>query len=139
MKVLLDTCIVIDILQQREPFFEDSMKVLNAVSDGSCIGCLTAKSIADIYYIIKRSIHNEEQVRKYLQILFTLFEVRDTFSTDCYNALSSQMNDYEDAIMTETAIRINADCIVTRNIKDYTFSKVPAYLPEDFLKILGKF
>ena len=84
-------------------------------------------------YILKRSIHNEEEVRKLIRILFTLFEVRDTFSADCELALGSSVADYEDAIMVQTAIRIDADCIITRNLKDYKASTIPVLSPEQFL------
>ena len=38
--------------------------------------------------------------------------------------------------MVETAIRSNMDCIVTRNIKDYSKSPIPIYKPEEFLTVL---
>ena len=46
------------------------------------------------------------------------------------------MNDYEDAIMVETAVRSGMDCIVTRNIKDYTKAAVNVLDPLAFLKLL---
>lgn len=133
MKVLVDTCIVVDILQKKEPFYQDAMGILMLVSNRKLEGVLTAKSITDIYYILKRSIHNEEEVRKLIRILFILFEVKDTFSADCELALGSPVIDYEDAIMVQTAIRIDADCIITRNIKDYKASTIPVLSPEQFL------
>ena len=133
MKALIDTCIIVDILQKREPFYQDAMGILMLVSNRKFTGILTAKSITDIYYILKRSIHNEEEVRKLIRILFTLFEVRDTFSADCELALGSPVVDYEDAIMVQTAIRIDADCIITRNLKDYKASTIPVLSPEQFL------
>lgn len=105
-----------------------------AVSNRKCQGVLTAKSVTDIYYILRRSIQNEAEVRKLLHILFTLFDVEDTFSVDCQLALGSSMEDYEDAIMVETAARVGADCIVTRNLKDYTLSKISTFSPEEFLE-----
>lgn len=138
MKALIDTCVVVDILQKREPFNQAAMEILFSVSNRKCIGILTAKSITDIYYILRRSIHNEEEVRKLVRILFTLFEVKDTFSTDCEFALNSPMKDYEDAIMVQTACRIGADCIVTRNLKDYKLSSLPVFSPEQFLSELAK-
>lgn len=89
MKVLVDTCVVVDVLQKREPFYKAAMDVVLAVSDRQCQGVLTAKSVTDIYYILRRSIHNEEKVRKLLHILFSLFDVEDTFSIDCQMAISS--------------------------------------------------
>lgn len=138
MKVLIDTCIVVDILQKREPFYQAAMEILLSVSNRKCTGILTAKSITDIYYILRRSIHDEEKVRKLVRILFTLFEISDTFSADCELALDSAMKDYEDAVMVQTASRIDADCIVTRNLKDYKFSPLPVFSPEQFLLELTK-
>ena len=43
---------------------------------------------------------------------------------DCRKAISSEIGDYEDAIMVETSIRSEMDCIVTRNVKDYMKSSV---------------
>ena len=99
---------------------------------------LTAKSLTDIHYIIRRSIHNETTVRKHLSTLFSLFAVADTRAADCERALVSKMSDYEDAIMVETAKRIAADCIVTRNLKDYAQADIPVLSPEDCLAKLAK-
>lgn len=133
MKVLLDTCVVVDVLQKREPFYQNAMDIFLSISNRELEGVLTAKSLTDIYYIIRRSLHNEMETRKYLNTLFVLFDVEDTFSIDCQLALQSKMKDYEDAIMVETALRIGVDCIVTRNIKDYELSTIPVLSPEQLL------
>lgn len=138
MKALIDTCVIVDILQKRDPFYPAAMKILLAVSNKKCTGILTAKSITDIYYILRRSIHNEQEVRKLVRVLFTLFEVVDTFSIDCELALSSTIKDYEDAIMVETGSRVGAECIVTRNLKDYKLSTLPVLSPDQFLEEMIK-
>ena len=48
-------------------------------------------------------------------------------------ALIADVSDFEDAVMMETAKRMNADCIVTRNIRDYINSPVPVMSPEQFV------
>ena len=138
MKALIDTCVIVDILQKRDPFYAAAMEILLAVSNKKCTGILTAKSITDIYYILRRSIHNEQEVRKLVRILFTLFEVVDTYSIDCELALSSTIKDYEDAIMVETGSRVGAECIVTRNLKDYKLSTLPVLSPDQFLEEMIK-
>ncbi|MCH5324301.1 MAG: PIN domain-containing protein [Eubacterium sp.] len=138
MKVLIDTCIIVDVLQKREPFYIEAMEIFVSVSNRQFVGVLTAKSVTDIYYILRRSIHNEKDVRKVVQTLFNLFGIEDTFSVDCQIALQSSINDYEDAVMVQTAKRIGADCIVTRNLKDYLKSDVPVLSPSQLLdKING--
>ncbi|MCI9490534.1 MAG: PIN domain-containing protein, partial [Dorea sp.] len=37
-----------------------------------------------------------------------------------------------DAVMTESAIREEMDCIVTRNLGDYKKAALPVYSPEVF-------
>ena len=138
MKALIDTCVIVDILQKRDPFYPAAMEILLAVSNKKCTGILTAKSITDIYYILRRSIRNEQEVRKLVRVLFTLFEVVDTFSIDCELALSSTIKDYEDAIMVETGSRVGAECIVTRNLKDYKLSTLPVLSPDQFLEEMIK-
>ena len=73
-------------------------------------------------------------MRQLLHTLFMLFDVEDTFSTDCQIALSSPIKDYEDAIMVQTAIRTGADCIITRNLRDYKLAPLPIFSPKEFLK-----
>lgn len=86
MKALIDTFIIVDVLQKRESFYKAAMDVIMAVSNHWCLGILTAKSMTDVYYILRRSIHNEQETRKLLRILFMLFDVEDTFSADCQPA-----------------------------------------------------
>ena len=51
-------------------------------------------------------------------------------------AITSGFEDFEDAVLYACANLANADCIITRNIKDFKKSRLPVYLPNDFIKIL---
>ena len=134
MRALIDTCIVVDVLQNREPFAETAQAIFLAVANHRFDGFLTAKSITDIYYITHRATHSDKETRRVLSTLFSLFELLDTTGMDCRHALSSNLTDYEDAVMVASAVRANIDCIVTRNQKDYASSPVPVYDPVEFQK-----
>ncbi len=136
MKVLIDTCIIIDALQSRIPFAEAAQKIFIHSANKQFEGYITAKSVTDIYYLTHRITHNDAETRKILNKLFTLFHLLDTTSLDCRKAISSAIADYEDAIMIETAVRSEMDCIVTRNVKDYVKSSIKFYEPSAFLKLL---
>ena len=136
MRALIDTCIVIDALQNREPFCKEAQAIFLAVANKQFTGFLTAKSVTDIYYLTHRHTHSDKETRMVLSKLFSLFELLDTAGMDCRKAISSDISDYEDAVMVEAALRADMDCIVTRNIKDYTKSQVPVYNPADFLQQL---
>ena len=136
MNVLIDTCIIIDALQSREPFQKDAEAVFLSVANRRCVGFLTANSITDIYYLMHKALHSAEETRKVLGVLFHLFEILDTCGIDCRRALTSDISDYEDAVMIEAASRAEIDCIVTRNLKDYAGAPMPVYSPEQFVKLL---
>ncbi|WP_294360970.1 PIN domain-containing protein, partial [uncultured Clostridium sp.] len=59
MKALIDTCIIIDALQERIPFAENAKKIFIASANRHFDGFITAKSIADIYYLIHRYTHSD--------------------------------------------------------------------------------
>ncbi len=136
MRVLVDTCVIIDALQSRVPFLEAAQKIFIHSANKKFEGYITAKSVTDIYYLTHRLTHSDAETRKILSKLFILFHLLDTTSLDCRKAISSEVSDYEDAIMVETAIRSEMDCIITRNEKDYMKSSVKVYDPSAFLKLL---
>ena len=137
MRALIDTCIIIDPLQSRVPFAENAEKIFLAAANRSFEPFITAKSSADIYYITHRNTHSDEKTRQILAKLFLLFSPLDTTGNDCKQALISKVSDYEYAIMNETAKRSSMDCIVTRNIKDYTDPSIPVLTPEKFIEALS--
>ena len=54
MKALIDTCVVIDFLQKREPFASTSKEIFFAAATDQFSGYITAKSATDIYYLMHR-------------------------------------------------------------------------------------
>ena len=136
MKVLIDTCVAIDFLQKREPFADDALRIFRAAASELFAGYITAKSATDIYYISHRCTHNDAESRKKLRALLTIVGMLDSAAIDVLQSLSSDISNFEDAVMVETAKRTSVDCIVTRNQKDYAKSPVPVYSPGEFLEHL---
>lgn len=134
MRALIDTCVVLDALQNREPFCASVQQIFLAAANRHFEGFLTAKSSTDIYYLIHRHTHSDQETRRVLNTLFNLFELLDTTGMDCRRAISSDISDFEDAVMSESAARSGMDCIVTSNLKDYTKSSVKIYDPAAFLE-----
>jgi hypothetical protein len=65
--------------------------------------------------------------------LMTIFEVAELRSSDLKNAAEMCLNDYEDAVQMCCAKRIKASYIVTRNVRDFQESTVPAFKPSELL------
>lgn len=136
MRALIDTCVIIDALQAREPFRKEAEKLFLLVANDRLEGYITAKAVTDIYYLTHRNTHSDEQARKILASLLSLFAVLDTHGSDCQNALVSSLSDYEDAVMVETGKRSHMECIVTRNTRDYSKSDIPVLTPTQLLRAL---
>lgn len=136
MKILIDTCIIIDALQNREPFNQNAQKIFLYAANRKFDGFITAKSVTDIYYLMHRCTHDDKNTRSILNKLFKLFDLLDTTGIDCKYAVSSNVSDYEDSVMIETALRSGMDGIVTRNTKDYSKSAVSVFTPEELIKKL---
>ena len=136
MNGLIDTCIAIYFLQKREPFAEDALRIFRAAASELFSGYITAKSATDIFYIDHRGTHNKAASCQKLRSLLTIVGLADSAAIDVRQTLASELPDFEDAVMVETAKRIGADCIVTRNKKDYVQSGVSVYTPAEFLELL---
>jgi predicted nucleic acid-binding protein len=95
MRALIDTCVIIDVLQNREPFAKNAQDIFLSVANNQYIGCITAKSSTDIYYLTHRYTHDNRSSREILNKLFTLFEVLDTSGMDCRRAVLSEVSDFK--------------------------------------------
>ena len=136
MKALIDTCILVDALQLREPFFDDAQNILIAQANGEFDGVITANSVLDLYNIIHKYTGSDGKTRKHILSMLRLFDIVDTAGADVRDSVFSDMRDYEDAVMDAAARRAGADLIITRNIGDFRKSKVRAVTPDEFLEIL---
>jgi predicted nucleic acid-binding protein len=136
MKILVDTNIIIDTLTGREPFRELAEQIFILAANQIEDMYITASSATDIYYLVRKHLHNTEQSKNTMSKLYQLFGILDVTANDCQDALLLDMKDYEDAVISCCAKRNQMDYIVTRNIKDYEHSKVKVLLPEDLLKLV---
>lgn len=142
MRAILDTNVVVDVLQRREPWFQDGAVIFRAIANKQVTGCLTAKQIADLHFFSRKQFKGEENVdaraRQVVGKILSLFELIDTLGIDCQNALGINNGDYEDAILIESAARAGVEYIVTRNPAHYKTSSVQVYSPAEFVRFIGR-
>ena len=135
MKLLLDTNIVVDILSRREGYM-DSLKVLKHCEIKKAAGYISAITVTDVTYILRKHIR-ADRVREALLTLLSIVDVADVLKSDIRGAFTCGMKDFEDAVQAICARRIGADYIVTRNLKDFDASPVRAISPSGVLEVLG--
>ena len=140
MRVLLDTNIVVDVLQKKQPWFDSGKEIFTAAALQEITGYITAKQASDLYFFACKQLRGEPDIdkkaRKILTNLFAIFEIVDSKGIDCEKALLRENGDFEDAMLIESALREKIDCIVTRNLVHFQNAQVPVYDPESFVKLL---
>ena len=134
MRVLLDTNILIDYISLNSSFTEDAQTIMKLCMKKQIDGCIAAHSVTNAFYILRKEYTVEE--RK--DILSDLCEILIVVGIDKAKIISALENndfsDFEDCLQAECAKEFKADYIITRNIKDFKDSAVPAILPDEFLK-----
>jgi hypothetical protein len=136
LTALIDSDVSIDSMLVRDPFTKDALALVEQCHNGAFKGYVAAHSIPNIFYIL-RKFYSEEERRTRLTQLCHILSVASLNSDCIQNSLANiAFHDFEDCLQMECASEIGADYIITRNIKDYANSSIPAILPSDFLKLL---
>lgn len=133
MKILVDTNVILDVLCNRHEFVETSSKVWKCCEVGQVEGYISALSIPNIVYILRKEL-TPQKTQQLIQQITMIFKVADLKAADLKSAAEMYTSDYEDALQMCQANRINADYIVTRNIRDFKDSKVPVLKPAELLE-----
>lgn len=132
--LLIDTNILMDVLCEREEFLEYSKKVFELCRTHQFRGIIAAHSITNMFYILRKG-YSDDQRRSMILSLFDFFEVSSVNAEKLMSALNrNDFTDFEDCLQNECAVKENADCIITRNKKNFAASEIPVYTPHEFLE-----
>ncbi len=134
-RVLFDSDVLLDVLCKREPHFQASVQALNIVKTGKTQGYISGHAVTNIYYILSKQ-NGRESSRKLVISLLENLQVARVTDAIIRQALTSQMKDFEDAVTSAVAESEKLEIIITRNLRDFAASPVPAMVPADFLSIL---
>ena len=132
-KVLVDTNVLLDYLLIREPFYEDSYKIVSDCVDGKLDGCIAAHSISNMFFILRKDFEIKER-REILINICKIFTVEGIdFEKILAGLYNEDFSDFEDCLQMECAKTFGAEYIITRNVADYQNSEIPPVTPQEFL------
>jgi predicted nucleic acid-binding protein len=134
---LIDTNIVLDILLARAPFLVSAKKLILMMDEGNIHGYITANSITDIVYVARKT-RSLDEIRRIILDLLERITVIGVDREDIISAFDLGFNDFEDALQSACSERKQIDCIVTRNKKDFSKSKVTVVDISDFIAIYNR-
>ena len=132
MKLLIDANILLDVLQNREPYVQASSVIWKLCETEKAKGYVSALTFANLVYIMRKELE-PKKIEETLQVLSLIFEFVDFSASDLSRAAELNWDDFEDAVQSVTADRVHADYIITRNMRDFTKSKVIAFAPSELI------
>ena len=137
MRVLLDTNIILDVLLDREPFVTDAQALFEAIESQSVEGYVTATTLTDIFYIVRKS-KGIQTAKEAVSRILTTMKICPVNRRILQAALSSNLSDFEDAVQLVCATSLNLDAIVTRDRPHFAGSTIPIFSPGELLPRLSE-
>jgi predicted nucleic acid-binding protein len=137
MKILLDTNVLVDIALERQPFWENSLKVLTLVYQQRLEGYISASTISDIYYIVSKD-KGKALTLEFVSHILAFCRIATVDEAAITMALSIDFRDFEDAIQYCVASLNNLEAIVTRNPKDFDNISLRVLTPSQLIQTLSE-
>lgn len=131
MKVMFDINVVLDIVANREPYYENSRGAyLTAVKNGD-EPCLAVHAVATLYYLLGGAATRRQRDAA-MQWICDSFTIAGAGEDEVQSAWKLGFPDFEDALVVTSALSSGCECIVTRNLADFKESPIPVVAPVDF-------
>ena len=136
-KVFLDTNIVIDALLERREWMDAVFQILSLAESGEIEVYCSSLSMATANYFMERAKMPHDVLIGKLDIFCQVCTLTCVDANVVQQAIRSSFGDFEDALQYFSAKTVNADIIITRNLKDFAASNIPVMTAEDYLESLG--
>ncbi|MEO7315434.1 MAG: PIN domain-containing protein [Ginsengibacter sp.] len=133
----MDTNIVLDLLGEREPFYEPIAKIATLADKGELTMIVSPISFATVNYFLSK-YESPEIAREKLRKFKILCEVCSLNEQTIEKGLNSSIRDFEDALQYFSATESECDLIITRNGKNFKKSLLPVMTANEFLQSLVK-
>lgn len=132
MRVLLDTDVLIDVALDRAPYADAAAAVLDSLERRPGMGTIAWHSASNFYYLVAPR-RGKGGARQFLLELCRFIDIAPTTTESLRYAAQLEMKDFEDAMQVAAAIQVQAEILITRNVKDYSKAPVRALRPSEAL------
>ena len=132
MRLFLDANVILDVLLARQPFVNDSERVLSLCAKKVFDGCCSGLTICNLMYILRKHC-TMDVARRCMHDFSSYVEIVDVKSKAVVSALQSSNPDFEDVVQACCASECGADAIVTRDKEGFAGSSILVYTPTELL------
>lgn len=133
-KIFLDTNILIDFYQSREPFFMDAATIIQMGADKLVDLRCSSTTIINMFYILRG--YPKSELYSKIRELLSIVTVIGNSSESIERALKWEWKDFEDCVQYITAQASESDIIITRNSQDFEGITIPVMEPKEFIETL---
>jgi predicted nucleic acid-binding protein len=137
MRVFIDTNVVLDFLQEREPFVEDAAKLFEKIDAGEVEGFIAATTVTNIYYIVRKAAGVGAAQDAIAQILMDL-HICAVDRGILEQAIALNFQDFEDAVQCACAMAHGVDTIVTRDASGFVSAGISVVSPGELENFPGE-
>lgn len=129
MRLLVDTNVLIDYIQDRKPFSDSALKLVMLGAFGEVELWMSSSQVTDSFYILSEGgrCSLAEDAKQALKEIRKVVRVGSVGEADIDAVLDSPWDDVEDACVHQCALKIKADAIITRNLEDFRRSSVKVF------------
>jgi predicted nucleic acid-binding protein len=132
-RIFLDTNVILDLLAQRNPFYESIAKLTTLADQKKIVLVTTPLSFTTVEYILKKTDNSEIVINK-LRKFKIICEVCAVNEKIVEKGLNSNFKGFEDSIQYYSAVEANCSIFITRNGKDFKYSSIPIMTAEEYLR-----
>ena len=135
MKLLIDTNVILDMVLNRSGC-NISMELFRKVKEIRAGAYITAASVTDIFYIIRKETHDTRRLYVVMDNIFRLVSVLSVTEQDIKEAFGKKWKDFEDCVQYTTGKNNRIDYIITVNHKDYEDDLLPVITPAAWIEMI---
>lgn len=132
LRVLVDTNVVLDLILNREPFVEDAIQLFALGEAGHLELLLSTDAVTTIFYIVSKN-RDASAAQEAIARLLRIMSLAVLDEAAILAGMALRFKDIEDAMVAAVAAKARAWGIVTRNVRDFKGSPVPALEPKELL------
>ncbi|GHV21705.1 PIN domain-containing protein [Spirochaetia bacterium] len=133
-KIFIDSDIILDVLAEREMFYEPAAEIFDLGSTKKLELYTTAVVLANVFYFLRKK-YGIEKSKGLLKKLRSIIKVLPIDEAMVDSTLESKFGDFDDGLQYFSAKEKRIPIILTRNIKDYKEKDVIAQTAEEYLRI----
>ena len=138
MKILLDTNVILTMILREPKGFQDCVQVFSLSRRKNVHLAVTAVSLGATDYMATKR-YGAQLSKSLISQLASQLTIIRCDEKETHMALSDKsVHDFEDGLQYYAALNARCTAIVTYDLDDYYFSKIPLFQPADFIRFLSK-